>query len=88
MNLPSDMQAKRAIEDRAATLGVERRDIEANLAANSQAIIDLLCEMERSGVRVPYEHLASLTYVSRQTLYRWREVLTQPGGERHGRRDG
>jgi hypothetical protein len=73
MNLPPDMQARRAIEDRAAQLGADRRHLEADLAVNTSAIIDLLRDAE--GSRIPYEHLATLTGVSRQSLFRWREEI-------------
>jgi hypothetical protein len=79
MNLPPDIQARRAIEDRAATLGAERRGFEAGLATNTHLIIDLLRDAE--GLGIAFEHLAKLLGVSRQSLYNWREVATklQPG---------
>lgn len=72
MNLHADMQARRAIEDRAIALGNERRALDSNLAVNTQAIIDLLRDAQGAGI--PYEHLAEMVGVSRQTLHRWREV--------------
>jgi hypothetical protein len=74
-DLPPDMQARRAIEDRAVQLGNERRDLDGRLAANTQAIIDLLRDAEGSGI--PYEHLAEIVGVSRQTLFRWREIASE-----------
>jgi hypothetical protein len=79
-NIPPDIQAKRAIEDRALTLGNERRGFEAGLAANSHLIMDLLRDAEGSGV--PLDHIAQLVGVSRQTLHRWRNEVSaklQPG---------
>ena len=71
-NIPADLEAKRWIEDRAAQLGNERHSLDDRLAANTQAIIQLLRNAE--GVGVTYDYLAHLTGVSRQTLHRWREV--------------
>jgi hypothetical protein len=78
-NLPLDVQARRSIEDRAAKLGKERSKLDSGLATNTQAIIDLLRDATGSGV--PYEHIATLVGVSRQTLFRWREIAgkLQPG---------
>lgn len=78
-DLPPDIQARRAIEDRAATLGAERRGFEAGLAANTHLIIDLLRDAD--GVGIPHEQLAQLLGVSRQSIYNWREIAAklQPG---------
>jgi hypothetical protein len=70
-DLPSDIQARRAIEDRAVQLGAERRRLNDGIEANTQAILQLLRNAEGTGV--PHDYLAHLTGVSRQTLYRWRE---------------
>jgi DNA invertase Pin-like site-specific DNA recombinase len=78
-DLPPDIQARRNIEDRAATLGAKRRALDSELTKNTQAIIQLLRDAEGTGVT--YDYLAHLTGVSRQTLYRWREIAShlQPG---------
>lgn len=49
------------------------------MARNTQGIIDLLRDAEGAGV--PYEQLAQLLGVSRQTLFRWREIAAslKPG---------
>src|ERR1700691_3659094 len=70
MNLPPQIQARRAVEDRAAQLGVERRDLDDRTLANTRAIMALLPEAESAGV--PLEQLSTLAGVSRQTLHRWR----------------
>jgi hypothetical protein len=70
-DLPPDIQARRAIEDRAATLGAQRRDLNGGLEANTHAMIDLVRESDGSGL--PLEQLAGLLGVSRQTIYNWRE---------------
>jgi hypothetical protein len=77
-DLPPDMQARRAVEDRAVQLGAERRGLDDQAAANTQAIIDLLPQAETAGV--PLEHLAGLLTVSRQTLYRWRDTVARLRG--------
>ena len=69
--LPSQIQARRAIEDRAAKLGHQRRTYEAGLARNTEEIIALLRDAEGSGV--PNDQLAALLGVSRQSIYNWRE---------------
>jgi hypothetical protein len=74
-DLPPNMQARRAIEDRAVQLGNERHDLDNGLAANTQAIIDLLRDADGAGV--PLDHLAKLVGVSRQTLHRWREIAAR-----------
>jgi hypothetical protein len=73
IDLPPDMQARRTVEDRAVQLGAERRDLDNKLAANTQAIIDLIPDAASAGV--PFDHLSTLVGVSRQTLHRWREVV-------------
>jgi hypothetical protein len=79
-NLPPDIQARRTIEDRAATLGAERRGFEVGLTANTHQIIDLLRDAD--GVGIPQEQLAQLLGVSRQSIYNWREIAAQiPAGE-------
>jgi hypothetical protein len=74
-DLPEQIQTRRAIEDRAATLGAERRGFEAGLTANTHLIIDLLRDADGSGV--PLEQLAQLLGVSRQSIYNWREIASQ-----------
>jgi hypothetical protein len=69
---PSNIQARRAVEDRAIQLGGERRDLDNRVAANTQAIIDLLPNAVDAGV--PFDHVATLVGITRQTLYRWQEV--------------
>ncbi|HXM87033.1 MAG TPA: helix-turn-helix domain-containing protein [Solirubrobacteraceae bacterium] len=74
-DLPPEVELRRAIEDRAIQLGTERHDLDSRLAANTQGIIDLLHDAQGAGV--PYEQLAALVGVSRQTLFRWRETAAR-----------
>src|SRR5579862_402764 len=77
------LQATRAVEDRAAKLGAKRRECESTLNRNTHKIIDLLRDSRSSGV--PLRRLAALLGVSRQTLYRWLEVAAQiPEGRSAG----
>ena len=71
-HIPSNIQARRAVEDRAIRLGGERRDLDNRVAVNTQAIIDLLPSAANAGV--PFDHVATLVGITRQTLYRWQEV--------------
>jgi DNA invertase Pin-like site-specific DNA recombinase len=68
----ADIQRTRDIEDRAIALGDERGRLEDTLAANTTAIVELLRDWQGSGI--PFDRIASLVGVSRQTLYRWQEV--------------
>jgi hypothetical protein len=70
--IPSRIQAKREVEDDAIKLGQERLDLDNRVAANTQAVIDLLPRAADAGV--PFDHIASMVGVTRQTLYRWQEV--------------
>jgi hypothetical protein len=69
---PPDLQARRAIEDRAIELGAERGDLTARTMYNTHAIIDLL--RDPAHATLPLDHLANMLGVSRQSLYRWREI--------------
>jgi hypothetical protein len=73
--IPPGIEVKRGIEDRAIALGVRRQELAAEMTANTQGIIDLLRDAEGAGI--PYEHLSQLLGVSRQTLFRWREVAAR-----------
>ena len=70
-NLPPNIQARRAIEDKAAKLGVRRRGYATALRKNNDEISALLRQAEGSGV--PLEQLAALLGVSRQSLSKWRD---------------
>jgi hypothetical protein len=69
---PPQLQARRSIEDRAVQLGTERAAIAQRNAENTWAIIELLRDPQHA--LVPLDHLASMLGVSRQSLYRWREI--------------
>jgi hypothetical protein len=87
-NLPSNIQARRAIEDRAAKLGVRRRSSETALKKNNEEIGALLRDAEGSGV--PLEQLAALLGVSRQSLAKWRDdaIAQRPAQRPSPRRTG
>ncbi len=70
-DLPPEIAARRVIEDRAAKLGATRSILEADLNENTAQIKVLLRDAEGSGV--PYDQLAALLHVSRQTIFNWRE---------------
>jgi transcriptional regulator GlxA family with amidase domain len=71
IDLPPNIQRRRELEERAITLGVERRTLEAKQAGNLGAIVGLVQDAE--GV-LPLEEIARLVGVSRQTLYRWQDT--------------
>jgi hypothetical protein len=73
MDLPPDVQSRRAVEDRAIKLGGKRARLEGNLAKTIEDAVALMNEAEHIGV--PIERLAELLHVSRPTLYRWREGI-------------
>lgn len=70
--IPPELEAQRGIEDRAIALGTERQKLEDEMARNTWAIIELL--RDPAHTRVPLDFLASLLTVSRQSLYRWRDI--------------
>jgi hypothetical protein len=72
MDLPPDVQARRAVEDNAIKLGRERTRLEGRLGEIIEEAVELMGDAERNGV--PMEHLAELIQVSRPTLYRWRDA--------------
>ncbi len=71
-NIPQDLQVRRAVEDELIQLGSERNRLESELAANIDAIIGALPKAMEAGI--PFDGIAKLVGVSRQTLYRWQEV--------------
>lgn len=73
--IPPDIQARRTVEDEAILLGAERLDLEARLVANTERTRSLLGNALLAGV--PLDHFARMAHVSRQTLYRWREVTAK-----------
>jgi hypothetical protein len=70
--LPTSIKARRDLEDRAAELGAKRAKLQARLESNTSAMTALVGRAEGSGI--PYEQLAALLGVSRQTLFNWREA--------------
>lgn len=74
-DLSQDLQATRAVEDRLVRLGAERAHLEAKLGENLEAIVDEIPAATEAGI--PFDRIAHLVGVSRQTLYRWRDVLAK-----------
>jgi hypothetical protein len=74
-DLSQDLQATRAVEDRLVALGAERTRLEARLGENLEAIVDEIPVATDAGI--PFDRIAHLVGVSRQTLYRWRDVLAR-----------
>jgi hypothetical protein len=70
MELPSNVQVQRAVEDRAIKLGNERAELEGRLGEIIEEVVDLMVEAEGNGV--PIGRLAELVQVERSTIYRWR----------------
>ena len=67
---PQDLHARREIEDRIIKLGERRRQLQGKVDKNTQNIVDVLPEALRAGI--PFDGVAKLIGVPRQTLYRWR----------------
>jgi len=67
-----DLQARRAVEDELVRLGAERDRLESDLAANIEAIVASIPQAIEASI--PFDGIAKLVGVSRQTLYRWQEV--------------
>jgi transposase-like protein len=72
-NPTPDLQARRAIEDELVQLGSERTRLESELATNVEAIVAAIPQAIKAGV--PFDGIAHLVGISRQTLYRWQGVI-------------
>lgn len=70
-DLPEDLKAQRAIEDKLIKLGTEREALMRKTSDNIQAITDQIDVALDAGVTI--ERVAQLVRVSRQTLYRWKD---------------
>jgi hypothetical protein len=64
---------RHGIETLAVEAGEKRAKLDDELAVNTQWIIDLMPKALEAGI--PLDTFAKLVGVSRQTLYRWREVV-------------
>jgi DNA-binding phage protein len=71
-DIPPELQARRAIEDELVQLGSERDRLENDLAANIEAIVAAIPKAIEANI--PFDAVAKLVGVSRQTLYRWQGV--------------
>jgi transposase-like protein len=72
---PSDIQVRRSIEDQIVKLGSERNRLESELGANIEAIVAAIPKAIEAGI--PFDGIAKLVGVSRQTLYRWRDEASK-----------
>jgi hypothetical protein len=84
MDLPPDVQARRAVEDKAIKLGRERTRLEGRLDQIIEEAVGLMGDAERNGV--PIDRLADLIRVRRSTLYRWREATAIHRAHHAGRK--
>ncbi len=73
----AEIEIRRSIEDRAIALGDERGRLDDQLSKNIDEILALMREWEEADQPIPFDRLASLVGVSRQTLYRWRDVAAR-----------
>ena len=71
-DIPENLQARRTVEDELVRLGSERNRLESDLAANIEAIVASIPQAIEASI--PFDGIAKLVGVSRQTLYRWQEV--------------
>jgi hypothetical protein len=72
---PSNIQVRRSIEDQIVKLGSERNRLESELGANIEAIVAAIPKAIEAGI--PFDGIAKLVGVSRQTLYRWRDEASK-----------
>jgi hypothetical protein len=86
VDLPRDVQAQRAVEDRAIKLGNERTRLEGRLAKIIEEAVELMGDAERNGVSI--DRLAGLIQISRPTLYRWRDSVAILRANRAERAEG
>jgi DNA invertase Pin-like site-specific DNA recombinase len=71
-DIPSDIQARRSIEDELVQLGSERNRLESEGGKNIEAIVAAIPKAIEAGI--PFDGIAKLVGISRQTLYRWQGV--------------
>jgi hypothetical protein len=75
MDLPSDVKARRALEDKAIMLGNERTRLERRLEEIIEEAVGLMAQADRRSVSV--DRLAELIRIDRTTLYRWRDMAAR-----------
>jgi hypothetical protein len=69
------LHKRHGIETLAVEAGEERAKLDDQFAVNTQWIMDLMPKAHEAGI--PLDTFAKLVGVSRQTLYRWREVASR-----------
>jgi hypothetical protein len=72
--IPPDLQARRTTEDELVQLGSERNRLEGEQTSNIKAIVVAIPKAIETGI--PFDGVAKLVGVSRQTLYRWQHLQT------------
>lgn len=74
-DMEQDLQVRRAVEDELVGLGAERNRLENEMARNIGAIIAAIPKATEAGI--PFDGIARLVGISRQTLYRWQGVASR-----------
>lgn len=74
------LQKRQNIETIIVREGEQRSRLEADLVVNQQSIVDRLKEALEVGI--PFDTVAKLAGISRQTLYRWQGVRRSLRGDK------
>jgi hypothetical protein len=77
IELPPEVQARRALEDELFRLGTKRQKLTAELEANTNIIRRRLPEALERGISL--EQFSGMVGVSRQTLHRWQQDPPKAG---------
>jgi hypothetical protein len=75
----TDIDRRRDVEVRALNLRAERAELHGGLRENTAAITALHAEAVELGIAV--EQFARLVGISRQSLYRWRDIARRTAKE-------
>jgi uncharacterized protein (DUF2384 family) len=81
--LPDDFRARREVEDILAQLGSERARLESEAGTVLEAIVAAIPRATAAGI--PFDSIAKLVGVSRQTLYRWQASINRLRGSTENR---